>query len=398
MSLVTPTTKDINDVIIAQLEAAFAQTIPLLPKAFLRVLAKVLGGVIVVLYKYGGYMFLQIFVESASLSETEINGETMSPLKAWGRLIGIDDPAPATYAEVMIDIIVENQVGTLAANTQLINSGNGVTYLTLNAVALTAATVSATIRAASDQSGGGGAGAIGNLDVGEIVSFANPIPNVSRNATVAVQIVTGADGETADAYKQRIIDKFQKRPEGGAYSDYEIWGEEPSGIVNVYPYTSDCPGQVDAYVEATPESSGDPDGIPTTAQLEEVLASIELDDAGLATRRPAGALVNTFPISRNEYDIYIYGLTVDDEVTVQADITTGLTEYFLDRAPYLVGLTIPPRKDRITRTAVGGAVEDIVSAYGGVFSSVIVKRSGSTIDVEALGIGEKAKLGTVYFI
>lgn len=278
MSLQTPTTKEINDNIIAQLEASLNQTIPLLPKSFLRVLARALSGVFVLLYKYGGFMFLQVFVRTATISSTVVNGRELSPLLEWGRLVGVGDPAAATNAELLIDITVETQTGTLPSGTQLLNSSNGVTYITIGAVALDAATVQATIRAVSDQAGGGGAGAIGNLDPGAVVSFANPLANVSRNAVVASQTVTGADGESTEAYRQRIIDRFQKRPQGGAYADYEQWGEEPAGILNVYPYTSECPGQVDLYVEATEASSGSPDGIPTSAQLQEVLDSVELDD------------------------------------------------------------------------------------------------------------------------
>lgn len=398
MSLQTPTTKQISDNIIAQLEASLNQTIPLLPKSFLRVLAKALAGVFVLLYKYGGFMFLQIFVRTASASDTTINGQIVNPLTEWGRLIGTGDPAAATNAELIIDITVENQTGVLPSNTQLVNTTNGVTYITIGSIQLDAPVKQATVRASSDQAGGGGAGAIGNLDPGAIVSFANPLANVSRNAVVVSQTVTGADGESIDAYRERTISRFQKRPQGGAYADYEIWGEEPAGIINVYPYTSDCPGQVDVYVEATPESSGDPDGIPTQAQLQEVLDSIELDEENRATRRPANALANTFPITRAGFDIRVTGLLVDNLAQVQQSITTAIEEYFLDRDPFIEGLSVLPRRDRITRSAVGGVVDDIVSASGGIFSSVIISQGGVNIELYSLGIGEKAKAATVTFV
>lgn len=398
MSLQTPTTKQISDNIIAQLEASLNQTIPLLPKSFLRVLAKALAGVFVLLYKYGGFMFLQIFVRTASASDTTVNGQVVNPLTEWGRLIGVGDPAAATNAELLIDITVENQTGILPSNTQLVNTSNGVTYITIGAVPLDASIVQATVRASSDQAGGGGAGAIGNLDPGAIVSFANPLANVARNAVVVTQTVTGADGESIDAYRERIIDRFQKRPQGGAYADYEQWGEEPAGILNVYPYTSDCPGQVDVYVEATPESSGNPDGIPTAAQLQEVLDSIELDQDGRATRRPANALANTFPITRTGFDIRVTGLIVDNLASTQASITQAVEEYFLDREPFIEGLSVLPRRDRITRSAVGGVVDDIVSANGGIFSSVIVSQNSVNVELYGLGIGEKAKAATVTFV
>jgi len=396
MSLTTPTTGQISDNIIAQLEASLNQTIPLLPKSFLRVLAKVLAGVFILLYKYGGFMFLQIFVQTASANETTVNGKTIIPLVEWGRLIGIGDPVAATQAELLIDITVENQVGTLPSGTQLVGALNGVTYITIGAVALDAATVQANIRAVSDQTGGGGAGTIGNLDPGAIVSFANPLANVARDAIVDSQVVTGADAESTEAYRQRIIDRFQKLPQGGAYADYELWGEEVAGIVNVYPYTSDDPGQVDVYVEATPESSGDPDGIPTTAQLQAVLDSINEDENGLASRRPANALANTLPITRVGFDCDVLGLVADNLATVQADISTAITEFFLDAEPFIDGLTIPPRQDRITRSALIGLVEDIVSAANGTFTTVIFVETtlAGSLELYVLQPGEKAKLAT----
>lgn len=398
MSLSTPTTKEISDNIIAQLEATLNQSIPLLPKSFLRVLSKALAGVFVLLYKYGGFMFLQVFVQSASINETEVNGALFSPLKEWGRLIGVGDPTAATNAELLIDITVENQVGSLPAGSQLVGQINGVTYITIGAILLNAAVVQATVRAVSDQAGGQGEGSIGNLDTDDILSFANPLANVARNTTVVSQVITGANAEPTGVYRQRVLDRFQKRLQGGAYADYEIWGEEVAGIINVYPYTSDCPGQVDVYVEASEESSGSPDGIPTEPQLQAVLDSIILDENGLASRRPANALANSFPITRMPFDVRVIGLIVDNLAQVQTDIEAGIEEYFLDREPFIDGLSILPRRDRITRSAIGGVVDDVVSAAGGVFSSVIVEQSSIPIELYSLGIGEKSKAESVTFV
>ena len=399
MALQTPTTAEISENIIAQLEATLNQTIPLLPKAFLRVLAKALAGVFIILYKYGGFQFLQIFVSAATIEETEVNGSTVSPLKEWGRLIGVGDPVAATSAELLIDITVENQTGSLPSGSQLLNADNGVTYITIGSVPLDAAVVQATIRAVSDQTGGGGTGTIGNLQPADVVSFANPLANVARDAVVDSQIVTGADAEATEVYRQRVVDRFQKRPQGGAYADYEIWGEEVAGIVNIYPYTGD-PGEVDVYAEATVASSGSDDGIPTAAQLQAVEDSIELDDAGLASRRPANAFVNVFAITRTAFDTSISDLSVDNTVQVQADIEAAVVSFYLDAAPFIDGLTIPPRKDRITRSALIGLIEDIVTAANGTFTTVIFNKTGvgGGTEIYILQEGEKAKSQTVSFI
>tara|TARA_R100000541_G_scaffold18689_2_gene28564 strand:+ start:14320 stop:15510 length:1191 start_codon:yes stop_codon:yes gene_type:complete len=392
---VTPTTKQVADNIVAQIEAQISQSVPFLPKTFIRVLARAVAGVYVVLYKYGGFIFLQMFVSTASDKQTTINGRTITPLREWGDLVGIPAPKAATQAELEVTVTVTNQTGFLLSGSQLLGQTNGVTYLVSGDVALNAPTVQAVVRAAGDQQGGDGAGTIGNLDAGAIVSFANPLPNVAREAVVASQVTTGADGEATAAYRQRILDRFQKRPQGGAYADYEQWGEEAAGVANVYPYTSTCPGQVDIYVE----SSTEPDGIPTNAQIQAALDLIELDENGLATRRPANALVNGFPITRLAFDVRVTGLLVPSGLPeVQAQITEAVTEYFLTREPFIIGLSVGARTDQVTQTAVGGIVDDIVSAAGGIFTGVTLELNTVLTNIYILGIGEKSKLGTISYV
>lgn len=393
MSITTPTTQELSDNIVSELEATLNQTIPLLPKAFNRVLAKTLAGVFILLFKYGGFIFLQMFVQSASNTATTILGVVVNPLVFWGRLIGVGDPGAGTQAELIVDVTVENQTGSLSSGAQLTNSTNGVTYISLASVLLNAPVVQITVKAVADQTDGGGVGVIGNLDPGDPIVFANPLPNVARDATVASQSVTGADPESTEVYRQRIIDRFQKRPQGGAYSDYEQWGEEAEGIINTYPYTGQ-PGQVDVYSEATVASSGSADGIPTGAQLEAVLNLINFDENGLASRRNANAFVNSYGITRTGFDVAVTGIAgVDDIAAVQADIDTGMLEYFLAAEPFIPGLSILPRKDQLTQTRVSAIVEDVVTAAGGTFTLAEFFLTGGSLSISSyiLGEGEKAK-------
>jgi len=398
MTIQTPTTAEINANIIAQLEASLNRSVPLLPRSFLRVLAKALAGVMTILYKYAGFIFLQVFVTTASFRETEVNGRRVVPLIEWGRLIGVGDPKESEQAELTIILTVESQGGVLPINSQLLNAQTGVTYLTLSGVELNAPTKTVLVRAVADQTGTGGAGALGNMNPGDVMAFVNPQAAVAQSTTVESQNVTGAEAESEAAYRQRVVERFQRRPQGGAYADYEQWGEAVAGILNVYPYTSDCPGQVDVYVEATEASSGSADGIPTLAQLESVLAAIELDENGLASLRPAGALVNAFPIKRKDFTVTVSGLAVADLATTREEVTAAVKEFFLTRAPYIVGLNVPPRADRITASGVAGVVDDIVSARGGIFSGSVITLDSNPIDIYTLGIGEKAKAGAVVYV
>jgi uncharacterized phage protein gp47/JayE len=397
MALVTPTTQQIASNIIGQLETAISQTIPLLPKSFSRVLAKVLAAVYVVLYKYAGFSLLQQFVSSASFEETEVNGNIIRPLVEWGRLVGVGDPLAATQAQLTLTVTVLNQVGSLPGGTQLLYAPTGVVYLTTAAVPLSAPTVSVTALASSDQDNGDGSGTIGNLEPGQILQFANSPPNVATNAPVSGSAVVGAEGESEEVYRSRVLRRCQRKPQGGAYADYQAWGTEVAGIRNVFPYTGNNPGEVDVYVEA----EAGPDGIPDGSQLAAVLAAIEFDPneapspTGLANRRPANAAVNVNPISRAAFDVDMTGFTATDPTAVLASIDLGLDEFLRAREPYIVGLSSLPRLDRITQGAVAGVVQEIAEANGASVAAVTLIFGGIEIIQYTLARGELAKLGTL---
>lgn len=397
MSQQVPTTAEIAGVILADLESKLSQTIPVLPKKFYVVLSYALAGVIIILYKYAGGIFLSQFVQFASTALTTINGKQIIPLVEWGRLVGVGDPDAATRWEGIVTVTVITQSGTLAANTLILNTATGYGYLTLAAITLDAATKTVSVRAYSDPDKNGGRGSDGNLEVNDIISFSSPQANVNSDVVVLSVTTTAADAESWDVYRQSIIDRFRSQPQGGAPADFEQWGEEVEGVINVYPYTGD-PGEVNLYCEATPASSGSADGIPTGAQLTAVEDSVDVESSGLASRRPINAYVRTIAITRTGFDAEIVSLIVDDETTVKDAISETLTSYFWGREPYIAGLTSGSRRDRISQSAVAGAVEDVVTAFNGTFIAVRVAETvAGDVILYSLGEGEKAKLGNVSY-
>lgn len=390
----TPTTKEISDNIVSQISAQIAQQAPILPKSFIRVLAKAIAGVYVILFKYAGFIYKQLFVVTATDQNTTINGVQINPLNEWGRLVGIPARTPATQAQLRCAVQVTAQGGFIRTGQQLVGKNNGVTYAVQGDVSINASTVYIIAQAVGDQQGGDGSGTIGNLANGASISFVNPLANVTREVLVISQEATGADAETTQSYRSRILDRFQKRPQGGAYADYEQWAEEAPGTLRAYPYTGD-PGEVNVYIESSTEA----DGIPTTAQREASLALINFDQNGLASRRPINALVNVLPITRATFSVEVSGVTAQDLAAVQDSITVSVLEYFEALEPFINGLSLIPRRDRVSAAAISGIVNNIVGAAGGQFTGVTLKNSGgSTITVYDLGEGEKAKASGVAFL
>lgn len=397
MSIDTTTIKGITDGIVSQLEQSLNTQFPLLPKAFNRVLAKSIASVFIMLTHYSNFIMLQQYVSACSDKDITILGFTINPLSFWGDLIGIAPRKEGERAVLSVDIDVTQTTGTLDAGTQLISAVNGFTYVTSQAYTLTSPSITIEVKAANDEAGNAGVGANGNLEIGDTLSFVNPPANVGKSATVSGQITTGANRESVDAYRSRVVTAFKRRKQGGAYVDYKLWGEEVDGIVNVYPYTGQNAGEVDVYSEATEASSGSADGIPTPTQLEAVKQSIEFDENGKASRRPAGTFVNSYPITRTGFNVIVNGLIVNNTAQVQEEIERALTGFFIASEPYIDGLSVPPRTDIVSRVEVESVIVDVVKANNGTFSGASVTTNGTPVTVYQLGIGEKAKLNGVSF-
>lgn len=390
----TPTTAELDAQIVASIESAISQTVPLFPKAFVRVLSKVLGGTLVLLYRYVGFMLLQQYVTTATMRETTVNGQKVRPLVEQGKQFGVGEPEDATHAELVVTITVLTQVGSLPAGQLFSRDETGVIYALTAAVLLDAATVQGTVKAVSDQDGGGGAGEIGNLAVGDALSIVSAPAQVEPEATVASVAVVGEDAEEQEDYRARILRHTQFRPQGGAPADYREWGETVAGVKAIYPYKSEpYPGGVTVYVEAI--AAVDADGIPTDAILDAVEDAIALNQDGLATNRPTNDLVDVFPITRIGFEVLIGGLQADGrELEVQTQIDEGLDEYLRTREPYIVGLSMLPRGDHITQGGVGGVAHEIAAANGATFQTVTLRIEGVVITAYRLEAGQLAKLDT----
>ena len=239
MALQEPTTNEIRDTLIANIEARLGQDVPILPKAVWRVLAAAIAGVIIILYKFGSYQFLQMFPQTADEDS----------LARWGDLVGIIR-SPAEAARIEIQCTGEDG-RVILTSSRIINNTTGITYL-VDADATIVGGVATTTMVATST------GSVGNVSDGKVLSFVTPLPGVDNNVTVTDTIDVGLDIENLEVYRGRVVDRFRKIPQGGAFADYEAWALEVPTIINAYPYSGDLEGTVEVFSE----SNQDPDGFP----------------------------------------------------------------------------------------------------------------------------------------
>lgn len=381
------TAKEISDTFITEIEAQLSQTIPLLPRAFVRLWAKMLGIVFVVIFQWSEFIAMQLYVKYASDKPITIGGITYTPLDVWGNQIGLEkDLGVRTEGTITIDVLSTGD--TLLSGTKLLDSNTGELYLTIGDIDLDASTVTGTVRSVNYS-------ALATLSVDQVLSFVSAPTTIEKDVTVATVTSQGADAETSEEWRQRQLDWWAARPQGGAYADYRLWGQEVSGVENIYPFSGGTPaiptsgeGQVDIYVEADDTT----DGIAPQALLDAVKANIEQTaDTGLADRRPLNTYVNVASIYRATFDVTITGLTVTDETSAKTAIETAIEQYMANRENFISGLSRLPRKDIVSSPELAGVVGRVVASYGGVITSAVIDGITSYILVE----GQKAKLGTI---
>jgi uncharacterized phage protein gp47/JayE len=294
--------------------------------------------------------------------------------------------------------------GTIIPATRtFVGDSNGVRY-SLDSSATVTGGVATLSLTAND------AGVIGNLNNGDTLSIDTPVAGAETVATVTATTTTGADAEETEAYRLRVLDVIRAPGGGGNAADYRNWSQEVSGVFRAYPYAGDAAGsgsppERTVYIEAT--TTIDPDGIPTTALLDDVRDNITTDpDTGLS-RQPLGLTDDTLyveAITRTSFYVRITGLQVDIliEAAVKTEIETQLTAYFRSLRPFIDGVdAVIDRNDLITDLTVSDVVQDVLKANGGSAQSVSFDIiSGGTIPEYQLGQGETAKLadsgGVVY--
>ena len=392
MALEQKTVDEIYNLIMEQMKAEIGENIPILPKSFISILSKVLAGVFMVLYKSCSWIFLQIFVSTASFDEITVLGNKITPLIEWGRLIGIGDPAPATQAKITAIVNVKSIGSTMFSGTQFISSLNGLTYITTKSYTFNSE--EETIELTCSESG-----SKGNMHKGDTLNISSPLSSIEGTITVNDLISVGTDRENETSYREKIKNRFQLQPQGGALSDYRQWSKEVEGVANAYIYTGD-PGNVMIYILA--DSSVYEDRIPDDTLLKKVGEYIDKDPStGLASRRPIGAIIdpdgdksykNIKPIVIKEFDVEITEMEVENIEEISLKIKESLTSYYLEREPYLDGLSLPPSKNVINETNITALIDDILSASNGSFTTAINLLNDSVTPRYTLKEGEVAKL------
>lgn len=268
MAFIRPTLKALITRTTADLASRLELQGALLRRSPTRKLAMVWAGLVHSLHGHLDYLSRQFLTSTAEAEELDKHGSEYSMT----RKAAVFAAGSVTFTGVNASVI--------PAGTPLQRS-DGVEYKTGAEVVIAAGTATATVTAAV-------AGVDGNADTGVVLNLVSALAGVNSAATVAAPGITnGADTESDDDYRARILARKRNPPQGGAIADYEKWALEVASVTRVWIY----PGHMGIWtVGVTFVLDDDPASIiPNAAKVTEVQTYLDDD-----TRKPVTAEVIVF--------------------------------------------------------------------------------------------------------
>ena len=283
-------------------------------------------------------------------------------LEAWAALKAVYRK-PATYAQ--LSVTWAGSAGqVLPAGTEVARS-DGVYYLTMaDATVNDAGLVTATIQAKD-------AGTAGNVEVGSLMILGAAVTGIQSTGAVVAVVTTGADQETDDDLRTRMLAKYQSTARGGANSDYVEWALEVAGVTRswVNPRGFGV-GTVVVYVmldSANAEANGFPSGTDGMSALDNraSLASTATGDQltvanAIFASQPVTAMVYVCSPIASPVDFTISGLTASD--VLKAAIAQAIAQVFLDEGEPLAGSQVDLSSIEAAIAAITGSSGFVITA------------------------------------
>lgn len=308
----------------------------LLNNAVLRILATVLAGLV-----WGEYGFIswlaRMFVPWTAEDEY---------LEGWAALKGVyrKDAVAAAGRFTVASGCTDGS--PLPAGTTITRS-DGLAYRTTAAATAAGGAVSAPITCATK-------GGTGNADAGITLTISGTVDGIPAGGTAATALTGGADQESNDDLRTRMLAAYAAPPQGGDRADYVQWAEEVAGVTRAWVAPNGAgAGTVLLYTmwdEAEAAHGGFPQGSNGVSQYDAGPGGLPRDTAAsgdqltvadaLIGEQPVTALVYSCAPTALAVDFTITGLGSANTAALQAAIEAALADMFLRLGH--VGGTIDP--------------------------------------------------------
>ena len=200
-------------------------------------------------------------------------------LDKWGNIFltnadGSRGRKAATYASGTVSLTA-TVVGTPVPAGSILSALNGSTTLTFEVTTTTAINSLATpVPVRSLQPG-----AASNLAVGTPLGLTVTVPGLTSSSAAVVSLSGGADAETDDELRARVLARIRQPPMGGDGDDYVAWALAVAGVTRAWCAPNEMgPGTVTVRIMCDDlRATTNPltDGIPLQSDLDAVKAYLD---------------------------------------------------------------------------------------------------------------------------
>ena len=292
MTFIRPTLREIVE--RTEADAQSRLTVAQLRRSNSRVYTRVLSGAVHGLFGYAQYISQQLFFDTAE-------GEY---LDRWAFIYGLTRKA-AERATGSVTFSYSGDLVDIPVGTTL-QSDDGVVYATTSGVTLVAGASPVQANASVQASV---PGASGNQTAGDVLSLISPIAGVVSEVSI-VALSGGADEETDESLRVRLLARTQETGHGGAASDYVQWCLAVPGVTRAWCYPRE---EGEGTVTVRFVCDGIDPIIPDESMLDRVAAYLE-------TVRPVTTDVYVRPPVTQAVDLTIAGVTPSTAAVKEAII------------------------------------------------------------------------------
>ena len=257
------------------------------------VYSTVIAGVAHSLYGYVDYLARQLFTATAEGEYLDRMGSEFDLLRK---------PASVATGKVSVTFSgepVEVPLGSILQTT------DGIQYETTTAVDDGVMTIRALVP-----------GVDGNILEGETLTFVSPIAGVNSQVT-SKGIAGGAESESDEDYRARILIRKRQKPSAGTAEDYVAWALEVPGVTRAWCFPREGG---DGKVVIRVVCDGEDNIVPTNSFLEQVQAHID-------SVRPITAHAFVYGPTITKVNFVFSEIEPDNE-TVKARVREALVSLF----------------------------------------------------------------------
>lgn len=317
MSFQRPTLEQLTTWVEADFVSRLELTGALLRRSMVGVLSRVVAGVAHLLHGRLEYLAAQLFPDTSDDAY----------LVRQAALFGVFK-RDASFARGTVAATGVN--GSIVPAGARVARADGVEYAVDADVTVASGTASLAVTAVT-------AGASPTLASGVALTFVSPLPGVSAQASAVASTLDGADQESTESLRARLLERMATDANGGTETDYETWALEVPGVTRAWAYPLGLgPGTVVVRFVRDNDSGG---LIPSSGEVSAVQAYVD-------ERKPAHATVTVVaPVAA---PVNVTLSITPNTLALRTEVSAALASVFLGVGP---GETV---KRSALQVAVGG--------------------------------------------